>query len=87
MKRTVIPLLVSLVGVTAFAKPPVERVVQGKERSPVERELYIPEAPPVAETVPGFPNRSPKSDGVWTAAFRAVFGPLGVVPLSPRIVW
>jgi hypothetical protein len=75
-------------GAVAAAKPPVEAVVQGKERTPIEQALHtperaVPEAAPKRAT-----DRNPiRFGGVWSAVFPLPAMRLGVVPLAPPVIW
>lgn len=70
---------------TGLSKPPAEVVPQGKERTQVERDLYLPE-PPSTEQQFLHPV-SDSFEAVWAAVVRLTCGPLGTVPLVPREKW
>ena len=73
---------------TAVARPPVESVVQGKERSPIDIELYQPERVAPPETGPTLPK---SRDEIISAAFaelRSIVSmQLGTVPLVRPVLW
>lgn len=77
---------------TGLSKPPGEGVPQGKERTQVERDLYLSE-PHVTVTAMKLtqPTQEPEPtnpfEAVWAAAVRLACGPLGTVPLVPREKW
>ncbi len=79
---------------TGLARPPVEVVPQGKERTQIERDLYLTEQP--AQTVTAMKLTRPTADPepaatpfetIWAVAVRLTCGPLGTVPLVPREKW
>lgn len=72
-------------GATGMAGSPAEFIPQGKERTQIERDLYLPD-PPVTERRPARPMPEP-FEAVWAAAVRLTCGPLGTVPLVPREKW
>jgi hypothetical protein len=92
MKRTLLAVLVAG-GLAAggAAKPPIDPPVQGKERTPVERDLHLPELPVAVESIPTLPpSRNPKParlTGTAAGAVRAAVFQLGVVPLVVRPMW
>jgi hypothetical protein len=84
----------AVIGVTGVAKPPVEVVPQGKERTQIERDLYLTDQPTQTVTAMKLARPAPDPEPtanpfetLWAAAVRLTYGPLGTVPLVPREKW
>ncbi|MEO2089101.1 MAG: hypothetical protein ABGY75_06345 [Gemmataceae bacterium] len=82
----------AVIGSTGVAKPPVEAIPQGKERTQIERDLYLSEPPAQTVTAMKLTRPSPEPEpnpfeSLWAAAVRFTYMPLGTVPLVPREKW
>lgn len=70
------------------AKPPIEWPVQGKERSPIEIDLYVPERTTPPETVPTMPRSGGDVVSAVLVELRAIVSiQLGTVPLIRPVMW
>jgi hypothetical protein len=92
MRWTAAVGLTAVIGGMALAGPPVEGVPQGKERTQIERDLYLSEPPMPTVTAMKLtrPTQDPEPhpfEALWAAAVRFACGPLGTVPLVPREKW
>jgi hypothetical protein len=83
-------------GASALAKPPVERTVQGHERTPIERDLHLPEQPVATEARSAAPGVRKNSDtdpiqelAAEVRAFLAACTTvkLGTVPMTSAVIY